>query len=134
MNIRFAHIVDFEVLKKYDRHIDPETLMSKIESSTIIVVHHENEFVGWLRYNFFWDEHPFMNMLFILDEYRGKGYGSALTSYWEDMMKERGHSMVMLSTMANETSQLFYRSKGYKDVGGFVLEDEPMELIMIKKL
>ena len=49
-------------------------------------------------------------------------------------MSKQGHKLCMLSTMANETSQNFYRSRGYKDIGGFVLEGEPLEIIMTKVL
>lgn len=134
MDIRVACMEDFEVLKKYDKHIKKDMLKSKIEDSTIIVINLEDEFIGWLRFNYFWDEHPFMNMLTILDKHRGLGYGSALTEFWESLMLDHGYKFCMVSTMSNETSQEFYRKRGYKDIGGFVLEGEPMELMMTKNL
>ena len=134
MIIRTAKMDDFEVLLKYDKHIKEDILKRKIENSTVIVAYSEDSFLGWLRFNYFWDEIPFMNMLFVLDDYRGKGIGSAMTSYWEDTISSQGHTECLLSTLANETSQVFYRRRGYKDIGGFVLEGEPMEIIMTKKL
>ena len=45
-------------------------------------------FIGWLRFNLFWDNIPFMNMLYFLEDYREKGYGSQLASFWEQEMKK----------------------------------------------
>ncbi|NLV92595.1 MAG: GNAT family N-acetyltransferase, partial [Firmicutes bacterium] len=42
--------------------------------------------------------------------------------------------IVMTSTQADEEGQHFYRKLGYRDIGGFVLPGEPLELIMIKEL
>lgn len=134
MNVRIANMSDFDFLLSFDRHISKDVLENKINDCSIIVVYDDDQFVGWLRFNYFWDEHPFMNMLFVLDEYRNQGYGIKLVKYWEKLMFERGFSLCLLSTMANETSQGFYRKLGYKDIGGFVLEGEPMELIMSKTL
>ena len=40
-----------------------------------------NNFIGWLRFNLFWDNIPFLNMLYFLEEYRRKGYGKQLLDY-----------------------------------------------------
>ena len=94
----------------------------------------EENFVGWLRYNLFWDNTPFMNMLYFLEDYRGRGYGSKLVSFWEDEMKNKGYKLVLTSTQSNEDAQFFYRKIGYIDNGSFQLPDEPVELILYKCL
>lgn len=35
----------------------------------------DNKIIGWLRYSYFWDNIPFMNMLYINENYRNKGIG-----------------------------------------------------------
>ncbi len=72
-------------------------------------------------------------MLFIQKEYRKKGYGKKLVSFWEQAMKQKGYTILMTSTLSNEESQNFYRNMGYKDRGGFVLPQEPLEIIFIKE-
>jgi hypothetical protein len=49
-------------------------------------------------------------------------------------MKKVGSNLVMTSTQANEEAQHFYRSLGYKDAGCLLLEDEPLEIILVKRL
>ena len=89
---------------------------------------------GWLRYNLFWDSIPFVNLLFLLDDFRGQGYGKELMLYWEHEMASRGFQWVMTSTQANECAQHFYRKLGYEDAGGFLPPGEPLELVLMKKL
>lgn len=134
ISIKIASVEHFEVLKYLERHIEEEILKKKIENGEIFIIFENGKILGWLRYNMFWDEHPFMNMLFIIETQRNKGYGKKLVQFWEDEMIKNGSSILMISTMSNESSQHFYRSIGYHDIGGFILPDEPLELMMIKKI
>ena len=49
-------------------------------------------------------------------------------------MRKKGYSKVLTSTPSNETSQHFYSKLGYKTIGGFLLNNEPFEIIMLKNL
>ncbi len=75
-------------------------------------------------------------MLFV--DCQKNGYGRALMEYWENDMKEQGHSMVLVSTQVDEEAQHFYRKLGYKDCGGFTIDipgyEQPMEMFMSKAL
>ena len=71
--IRYANENDIEIISKYDKHISKEELANIIKLKRVIVMYEDDKFVGWLRYNLFWDNTPFMNMLYLLDNERGKG-------------------------------------------------------------
>ena len=88
--------------------------------------------IGWLRYGYVWDSIPFMNMLTVLEEHRGRGIGTQLTSYWENTLRGRGFIEVLTSTMANERGQFLYRKLGYQDCGALLLPNEPLEIFMRK--
>jgi len=109
-------------------------LKRKIESKEIYIVQENNETVGWLRYNFFWDNVPFINMLFLLEQYRRKGIVKKLVHYWEEKMKGQGYKNVLTSTRSDEEGQHFYRKLGYMEIGGIKYLDEPMEIFFYKKL
>lgn len=130
--IRIANLDDLHLLGRYETHIRESQLVELLLLERVYIMFVDQVFVGWLRYGLFWDEHPFMNMLYLLDDYRGMGSGSQLVKRWEEDMILKGHQLLMTSTMANEAAQHFFRKLGYKDVGGFVLPNEPLELIMIK--
>ena len=132
--IRFAEVGDIEVISRYDRHIGYEELRESIEKKRVVIMVGEGGFIGWLRYNLFWDNTPFLNMLFILEEYRGRGYGSTLLEFWEKEMIGKNYEMVMTSTLSNESAQFFYRKRGYSDCGALLLPGEAAEIIMRKNL
>lgn len=132
--IRYAGENDFNLLEKYDKHIDKDELKNIIRTKRILVMFQEQEFVGWLRFNLFWDNTPFMNMLYLLEGYRRKGYGSQLVEFWENEMLKNQYDLVITSTQSNEQAQFFYRSIGYIDCGALLLPEEPLEIIFLKKL
>jgi len=134
MTIRLAENKDLSWLVKQDEHISLDILKKKIDSNEVYVVQINEKLVGWLRYNLFWDSIPFMNMICFLEDYRGKGFGRKLVSFWESEMKEKGFCNVLTSTLSNENGQHFYRKLGYRDIGGFNYFNDPLEIILLKKI
>lgn len=132
--IRYANLEDLDILTKYDKHITKEEIINSINLKRIIVMFENNKFVGWLRYNLFWDNTPFLNMLYFLEDERNKGYGSEMISFWEKEMKEKGYCFVMTSTQSNEQAQFFYRKHHYIDSGSLILPQEPLEIMFYKKI
>ena len=134
VKIRYATLRDIELLEQYDKHISKQELENITSLKRVYIAEIDGQFVGWIRYNMFWDNIPFMNMLYVLDGSRGKGYGKVLVEYWEREMKASGHETVMTSTASNEYAQHFYNKLGYETIGGFMLGDDPYEIILAKGL
>lgn len=134
VNLIYADITHFDWLKNKDQDINEITLKKKIIDQQILLASADEVLVGWLRFGFFWDIIPFMNLLFITKEYRNKGIGKTLVEYWESEMKKQQKDLVMTSTQSDETAQHFYRKLGYVDAGGLLLEGEPTEIIFRKSL
>lgn len=134
MNIRFANLEDLKVISLYDKHVSKEELENLVNLNRVIIAEENNKFCGWLRYNLFWDNTPFMNRLYVLEDKRGKGYGKQLVDFWENKMRILQYKFVMTSTASDEYSQHFYLKIGYKTVGGFIPEGEPYEIILMKNL
>ena len=134
MEMRYAVKADLDWLIQHDVHIRPAVCEAAIEAGHVLVLLISGRLAGWLRYNLFWDEIPFMNLLYLLPQYRGKGYGAQLVAFWETSMKSQGYDRVMTSTQANESAQHFYRKQGYQDAGGFFPFCEDLELVLTKRL
>ena len=134
VKIRFAEESDLEILSQNDKLISAEILSKKISDKNILIAEMDENFAGWLRYNLFWDEIPFMNMLFVLEKFRGIGIGGKLVREWEKLMSEQGYKFLLTSTQANEYAQHFYRKQGYKDLGGFTPFGEEYEIILGKQM
>ena len=136
MEIRYVTKEDKAFWYQLDKHLPDSEFDKKVQDKHGYVITEDGEPVGILRYNLFWDNTPFCNMLFIVDTNQRKGYGKALMEYWEQDMKNQGYGMVMTSTQADEEAQHFYRKIGYKECGGFTIDipgyEQPEELIFIK--
>lgn len=132
MQILSAKSDEIDLLCSYDRHIKRKELEKLVKEERVYIAKENGKFAGWLRYNLFWDNTPFMNMLFVLEEYRRKGIGKALVEHWEQDMKKQGYSCLMTSTASDEYAQHFYNKLGYIAVGGFMPKDEPYEIILSK--
>lgn len=117
------------MIAEYDTHISKAEPENAIAWKRIILLFVDGEFKGWLRFNLFWDNIPFMNLLFLFKEGRRKGYGKKLLAFWEHEMAEQGYGSVMTSTQSDEEAQFFYRKLGYADRGALVLPDEALEII-----
>lgn len=134
IEIRYAVMADKELLLSKDSHIKENIWKDSINNNREIIMFVNSNFAGWLRYNLFWDKIPFMNMLYLLEEYRGKGYGTRMVEFWESEMIKHGYDKVMTSSQANESAQHFYRKLGYRDAGGFFPFCNDFEIIFTKEL
>ncbi|MCR4622511.1 MAG: GNAT family N-acetyltransferase [Clostridiales bacterium] len=135
--IRYVESRDKEAWYRLDHGLPDMGFDEKVRLRQGYVYIEDGKLVGILRFNLFWDSVPFCNMLYIDENYRGRGFGRQLMERWEQDMKDLGCGMLMTSTQVNEQAQHFYRALGYKDAGGFVVDipgyEQPMELIMIKR-
>jgi ribosomal protein S18 acetylase RimI-like enzyme len=119
---------------KLDRHLSKNEFQLKIRDKRGYVICDDDKPIGVMRYNLFWDNTPFLTMIYLIEPYRRKGFGRKAMQYWENEMRDLGYKIVMLSTQVNEEAQHFYRKLGYKDNGGIFLDTQPEELIMMKVL
>jgi len=134
MEFLYATKTHFDWLKHHDTHIAPERLLQKIRAQQILMVTIEKAPIGWLRFGLFWDSIPFMNLLFLVSNFRKKGIGRQLVQFWESEMQKQQYKMVLTSTQSDETAQHFYRKIGYKESGSLILENEPLEIFFIKSI
>ena len=132
--IRWGDRGDWEALKALDRHIGEEELKNVLDQRRLLVMYEDGELAGWMRYGLFWDNLPFMNMLYILEGRRGRGGGRQLVGFWEREMGSAGYDMVLTSTLSSEQAQFFYRRLGYQDCGALVLPGEALEILLMKRL
>ncbi len=134
MNIEIAALSDIAEIMKYDRHIPQEKLEKCISDGQVYLLRSDSA-VGVLRFSFFWQTIPFLDLIFLDEPYRNKGFGSEMMRKWESDMEKLGYEYVMTSTQADEDAWRFYEKIGYHRVGGFFPpEQEAEEIIYLKKL
>ncbi|WP_427180387.1 GNAT family N-acetyltransferase [Paenibacillus sp. TC-CSREp1] len=134
MNIEYALQTDYTYIVEKDRHIHQGLVKPKITEKEIYILWEGEARIGWMRYGYFWDNMPFMNMIWVEEPYRGRGLGRMVVQHWENEMKQKGFDIVMASTQSDEQAQHFYRKMGYVDAGALLLDNQPLEVILIKRI
>ena len=133
MEIRLADRKDLLSVVKYDSHISPERLAACIRDRLVYVLLEGTKIVGVLRYSLFWQSIPFLDLLYIDEDYRGKGYGRQMMEHWESVMQRMKYKYVMLSTQDDETAKYFYEKLGYRRIGVFLPPEQDADEIMYLK-
>lgn len=134
MEIRLANRNDQQGVIKYDSHIHHNTVDKCIQDQLVYVLCDEENIVGILRYSLFWQSIPFLDLLYIDEAYRGKGYGRHMMDHWESVMQTMKYEYVMLSTQEDETAKYFYEKLGYRRIGAFLPPDQDADEIMYLKM
>ena len=147
MMIELAKGKDKQKIEKLDRHIPSQRLGECIENGQVYVLKDDSiknggqnhrlkdPVVCVLRYSIFWQTIPFLDLLYIDEAYRNRGFGTQMMREWENLLKIRGYSYAMTSAQADEDAWNFYEKLGYCKTGGFFPpEQEAEEWIYVKRL
>lgn len=138
MEIKVVTEDDKEFVRNIDRHVDDIGYGNRVAAKAGYVIWEANQRIGTMAHCILWDTLPFLNFLFIREEYRGRGLAKQAIIGWEKEMKCQGYQMTLISTRADEQAQHLYRQLGYVDCGGLVFDhtpfDQPMELFFRKVL
>ena len=138
MELKLMTMEDKAFVMSIERHVDETAFQNRVLTQSGFVLWEGERPVGLMHHCLLWDKLPFLNLLYVLEGERRRGYGKQAMAAWEREMKTRGCQMVLLSTQADETAQHFYRKLGYVDCGGLLFQntpfDQPMEVFFRKVL
>ena len=87
ITIRYVTNEDKRFWFELDKHLPEAEFDKKVRDRQGYVLFENNEPVGILRYNLFWDNTPFCTLLYIKKPYQRQGYGRSLMEHWEQDMK-----------------------------------------------
>lgn len=136
--IRYVSENDKPFWFTHDKHLSENEFELKVRDKRGYIISNEIQPVGVMRYNLFWDNIPFLTLIYLEESCRGMGFGRQAMLFWESEMRELGYKMVMTSTQVDEQAQHFYRKLGYKDKGSLFLDntpiEQPQEMLMLKVL
>ena len=136
LEIRYATENDKFFWFTLDKHLSDGEFALKVRDRRGYIISDGGNPIGIMRYNLFWDNTPFLTLIYIEETEQRQGFGRQAMLHWEDEMRGLGYKMVMTSTQADEQAQHFYRKLGYVDRGCLVLDGTPfeqaLEIIMIK--
>ncbi len=138
LKVRHVRAEDKVFWYSLDKHLSEDEFEKKVRDGQGYILLDEDDPVGILRYNHFWDNTPFCTLLYIRDDMQKNGCGKHLMKYWEDEMRDKGYKMLLTSTQVDEAAQHFYRKIGYKECGSLIIDcpglAQPMEMFLSKVL
>ena len=138
MELKYMEVNDKAFVMSIDTHVNEEQYANRVLTKSGYVIWDGEEPVGLMHHAILWDNLPFLNLIYIKEEYRGRGYGTEAMRLWEEDMGNRGYKMVLISTQVDEDAQHWYRKLGYVDCGGLLMNgtpfEQPMEMFMRKVL
>lgn len=130
--------MDKEFVMSIDKHVDDISYKNRVYTKSGYVLWEDDQRIGLMSHCVLWDKLPFLNFIFVKEEYRGKGFAKQAITSWENEMKDQGYKMTLISTQADEEAQHLYRKLGYIDCGGLIFNntpyDQPMEMFFRKVL
>ena len=89
MKISYGSIEDMDFILEKDHHVNKELVEFKLNLGEYILAKDGNgNSIGWLRYNYFWDNTPFLNLIYVDERFRGRNLGKNLLDFWEAEMKK----------------------------------------------
>lgn len=125
--IRLANVDDLKFIKQYDYEV--YDIEADVKNNLVYIIV-EKEFIGFLRYSLFWNRIPFINMFYIRDIYRNKGYGKELLNFFIKEMQNKKFENIMTSCLSEENGKMFFLKNAFKITGGFNSFKEGYELIL----
>lgn len=76
MEIRVVTDSDQKFVMSIDHHVNDTGYANRVRTKSGYVIWEGNTPIGVMSHCILWDNPPFLNFIFILEEYRGKGAGS----------------------------------------------------------
>lgn len=140
--IRFARLKDFKAARLFDPHseyIDKEKIRNKISQKEIIIAEDNNKIVGIIKFSYFWQTRPYMDLIFVDSKYRKTGLSKKLLDFLIKHLVENGYSYLFSSSEKQEsTAQNWHRHMGFKDMGELrdinLPHDTTTEIFFSKKI
>ncbi|MBN1293359.1 MAG: GNAT family N-acetyltransferase [Candidatus Latescibacteria bacterium] len=130
--IRKAHKSDIQrcaeimavtpIWEKYERTMDDALtfIKNELNAGNFIWVYEEENtvkgFIGCVEHGMM-GEFPYVRMVMVDGSHQGKGIGTKLLNYLEDLMFRNKHLIFMMVTDFNTDALRLYRRLGYEKVG-----------------
>lgn len=121
----------------HDQNMSESRIRSCVSLGEYFVAELDGRPVGFLRFSRFWGTIPYMEMIQVLPEQRHFGIGRALVEQWETAMRDEGATLLMTSSVSDESEpQAWHRKNGFCEAGRITfgrLQPTP-EVFFIKDL
>lgn len=137
--VRFAKTSDFRKIRKFDPHsqyLDPKKIKRKVQDKEVILAREGEEIVGILKFSYFWQTRPFIDLIFVDEKYRGKGISVLLLKFLERFLVKEKYAYLFSSS--EQKAQNWHKHMGFKEMGKLTKinlpHDKTAEIFFSKKI
>jgi ribosomal protein S18 acetylase RimI-like enzyme len=132
--LRAATEEDFDFLRGFASEPGDAQLRAQIRDGRLRIIEPAGIPVGFIKFYVLWETLPFIEVIILREDGRGRGLGREAVRQWEREMAGRSFTRAVISTPADETAQGFWRRIGYCDCGSLNLSGRPIELFMSRDI
>jgi len=88
MIVSYARLDDKDWLIEADHPMQIDWIVRCLNNNEYLIAKKDNKPLGFIRFSYFWGSIPYMDMIRVNEENRGKGIGKMVFQFWEDLMKK----------------------------------------------
>ncbi|XID94835.1 GNAT family N-acetyltransferase [Paenibacillaceae bacterium WGS1546] len=116
---RYGNLKDSIAVFARDPQISAHLLIWKLQNQEIILAIDEKAgLIGYLRLEYLWSKYPYIGLIVVQPDYRGRGIGANLLAFAQDHLKRKGLRDLYSSSQANESRpQEWHRKMGFRECG-----------------
>lgn len=132
--LRATKETDFDFLRGFPNGPGDEQIRSQIRDGRLRIIESASTPAGFIKFVVLWETLPFIEVLVLREDCRGRGLGREAVRQWEREMAALSFTRVLVSTQADETAQEFWRRIGYSECGSLNLPGQPIELFLFRDI
>lgn len=122
ISVRFVRITDLFWLKREDEHIDPQQLLRKTLHREYLIALLKRKKVGALRFGYLWSTFPFIEVIWVNEEFQRMGIGRNMVEFFSSHLKVRDISM-LISSSDSPSAQVWHKKLGFLKIGHITIPD-----------
>lgn len=116
--VRFADQKDIAPCFIFDHSDRQDIIENKIDMHEIILAERSGEVVGYLKLEYIWSKLPYISLIILKPEFRGKGIGTLMLNYLIEFLQLNGYEILLSSSQVNEIEpQTWHRKMGFVECG-----------------
>ena len=117
--VREATADDVDRISAFEHTVDRKQLMRRIgDAYLVLIVERDARVIGYLRTEFLWSRIPYIGLIGVAEQERGKGLGRRLLETLEESLRVRGYTRLLSSSQADEPEpQAWHRHMGFAECG-----------------
>jgi len=117
VTVRLADYSDLDFVSQ-EGYLPKEEVLRKIKRRECFVLGVDGNLAGYLRLEYLWSLVPFIALIIIEEQYRGKGYSRELLGFVEIFLKNESYEVLYSSSQADELEpQAWHRHVGFEECG-----------------